>query len=860
MSAESEGPIIIGRANTHGTVVQQGHGVQVSFHDLFVTLVGRQALSVRPEQWPAIKDVPALRFGIHRAADDQGSRIPEYVGRDIDELIRSKLRALRGHNHGGAVLLIGASTAGKSRAAYEAVLSEMPDMPVVLPRDPLHAIEALIHLTTPAAEKAVVWLDDLERYSSDSPIPSELISEAMNQSAVVVATIRTDEYMSLKGSRPRSDHAHDHARSAGQNLLDIFEPIHLERRWSDDELARARKTSDPRIIGALNYSSVYGVAEYMAAGPEMLNELESSRGIGGMPRGVAIVDAAVDLVRGGYSDIITAEDLRSLHTNYLDIAGGAILRPEPFDEALEWATAPRHGVTSFLIPQDSDGQYRVFDYLTDGEAHPNSRSIPDVTWQALLKLIEGSVGKSLRVARVAAITFERLDIAETALVRVAESGSALAQFDYSLFLSAYDRDDEATTWLERAADQGFIEACLRLGHLAEEARDFVQAERWYEKGANGGDGHSAMHLSELLRRLNRPEEAEPWTEKAKEYDEVGALVTAASIAAQLGRVDEATETLASLATASPSAANSLAILLEEAGKSDEAESWWLHAAEGGDSRASANLGLHHLSAGNYAEALKWTKRAIEEGEKEAESQVGLIYAQKGDHATAITHLLPLAESGDFRAASVLGYAYARAKRSTEALLWFEASVADNPTKVEAYAFGVHLLDIGDPSRAYELFEQARTLGHADVESRLGEAAYEMGDFEVAIRHLESADIQNDAVALCHLGCSLENIGDLAAAAESLESSAGLGHGHAACRLGGLAYPSDVSGAKAHYERAYDLGHEHVTSILERICLELGDGAGAARWRRAGRMGAPNPNARKRPPRRKRKKSRSQRKR
>src|SRR5690349_19449488 len=86
---------------------------------------------------------------------------PEYVPRDADNGesgVRAKVAAAA--RHGGFVLLVGGSSAGKTRSAFEAVAALLPDWWLVQPAPP----GAAAALSREAAPQTVVWLDELQRY------------------------------------------------------------------------------------------------------------------------------------------------------------------------------------------------------------------------------------------------------------------------------------------------------------------------------------------------------------------------------------------------------------------------------------------------------------------------------------------------------------------------------------------------------------------------------------------------------------------------------------------------------------------------------------------------------------------------
>lgn len=304
-----------------------------------------------------------LRLGVHRAAALDGNQVPPFVARD---LLPDLVEAL---GTGGFVLVVGDSTAGKTRLAYEAMRVCLPSHVCVSPDGPdtLQAALTAAKVNRPS----VLWLDDLERYLGVGGLTR---TDVTNLNTVVLATMRTVE-------RDRLSHRHDATRDhldrrlarAGRELLDVVTTeLHLDRMWSGHELAAAAHTPDPRIARAVLSADRHGIAEQLAAGPDLARELRD--GWDTHPRGVSLVTAAVDLRRAGCHRPAPLDALHALHESYVRPG----IRPETWDAALTWATQPLHGTSSLLEPVD-DG-YLAFDYLLDG-----TEPVPDAVWDAIVE-------------------------------------------------------------------------------------------------------------------------------------------------------------------------------------------------------------------------------------------------------------------------------------------------------------------------------------------------------------------------------------------------------------------------------------------------------------------------------------------
>ena len=302
-----------------------------------------------------------IALGVHPAPIGKGGpadRCPAFVPRDIgDQLMAAVLRDR-------FVLLVGESTAGKSRAAYEAVMAVAPGFRLI---EPLHR-EAAPVATALAADTpgSVLWLDDLERFLGSGGLTGAAMSNVLEagEDRLIIATIRSQEHARFSGRPTVAFEGLDRETlRQGWDVLRLATRLDLPRQWSVTEMRRAQRSSDPRIAHALEHAARFGVGEYLAAGPQLLAEVREGWAPGGHPRGSALVHAAVDARRAGINRPLPPALLHQLHEPYLRQRGGALLRPESLDAALAWATAPLHATSSLLVPCD-DG-YVAFDYLVD---------------------------------------------------------------------------------------------------------------------------------------------------------------------------------------------------------------------------------------------------------------------------------------------------------------------------------------------------------------------------------------------------------------------------------------------------------------------------------------------------------------
>ncbi|WP_447039537.1 tetratricopeptide repeat protein [Streptomyces sp. DSM 118878] len=386
----------------------------------------------------------AIRLGVHPARRDGeapvAGALPPYVPRAVDRTLRETLRTAR------CVVVVGESTAGKSRSAYEAMRAVLPNHRLAAParRDALPALVTLLSRGGPS----VLWLDDLERFLGPGGLTSTTVARLTGDGGdtTVLATMRTAEYdrfgargLQLAGEEERA------ALREGREILEAARVVFMDRLWSPDELrAAGEHADDPRIAGALRQTEHFGLAEVLTAGPELLRDWRRAWSPGTHPRAAALVAAAVDCRRSGLDQPVSREILDELHDHYLRARGGHRLRPEPLEEAWQWALTPVHGASSLLIPagpNDEEPGFLAFDYLID---QPEHDPVPREVWTMLIALADAS-----QVRHVADAAFWRV---RTAFHTAVDSGNVDDVYSRATALGDRGEWDEAIALLTEALE------------------------------------------------------------------------------------------------------------------------------------------------------------------------------------------------------------------------------------------------------------------------------------------------------------------------------------------------------------------------------------------------------------------------
>ncbi|MPY53625.1 hypothetical protein [Streptomyces acidicola] len=235
-------------------------------------------------------------------------------------------------------------------------------------------------------DRYILWLDDLEQFLGDEGINPSLLDALERIHVAIVATMQDELFETYSNPRnSKSDDIQEVSRQIGNRLLRAVEPIPIIRLWSDKEVDRASKIHDERLADAITHSSIYGISEYLAAGPALIQSWRRAQRVNGNPRGAALVQASVDLARTGFSGGIDIEVLKELHTSYLP---HLTLRPESWTDAKDWATRVQYGVSGLLIPGEYEDTWRAFDYLPDAISREKGSRyiIPDFIWDEALNL------------------------------------------------------------------------------------------------------------------------------------------------------------------------------------------------------------------------------------------------------------------------------------------------------------------------------------------------------------------------------------------------------------------------------------------------------------------------------------------
>ncbi|MEU5821860.1 tetratricopeptide repeat protein [Streptomyces sp. NPDC047803] len=815
-----------GHAEQEGRVFQMGSGLQinaekVNVSDILQATAFEGLTSYAPKP---IASADPLNFGVHRSEANHNGKMPEYVVRTRDAELRRRVSEI--HLQGGFVLVVGDSTAGKTRSAFEALLATCPDSKIWAPIDGPDLIRNLRKVVD-AQDGCFLWLDDLERYIGPDGLNPTVFSVMEQCKIRTIGTMRAEQYRRLSPSDgdPRSFDDMAKHNALGSRVLDQLDTVVLPRLWNETELARASEVKDSRVSGALAHSRLFGVAEYLAAGPRLYQEWSLAGGPDGNPRGASLVAAAVDLARSGVTGEVPLSVLLELHETYLDRAGGDILRPESIADALEWATRRRYGVTSLLLPIKAGSHYRVFDYLPDALARTSEAArIPKETWESALEYA--------RLARLsfhvgmAAVQYENWDVAEKAWADDLEKHPITARVNLGRVYLKLAKIDQAKSIWQQAVDLGSIPASIYLGSEYEREGHVRRAVDLFRIGAEKGDSHSIYHLAYALPD---DKEAIKWWLHIAESD--------------------TTDT-------NGGAAHNLAQTYSHLGDTQSSKKWWEIGAKRGNAWAMNNLGVALRKEGDPESALNWFKKAASKDNHKALVNWAELVSKQGHKDRAIEMLERAAALGEMSAYNRLGVlSLDEGDTQVAEAHWRTGYEAGDPRC--ALNLAIHLEDHNDSAGAGEAYLKASAEGGEAASFHYAFWLAKHGDPEEAEIYFRKALPIVRPGDICDFGRMLVDREFYARALNWMNLALLKGHMHAGCVTGQILIRT---GKFADGERLLALaltdGHKHAGTVLSTWLVRTGRGAAAAQVMRLTQAGTePRHRARRATPKNRRKSKR-----
>ncbi|MER6946512.1 hypothetical protein ABT294_21010 [Nonomuraea sp. NPDC000554] len=338
-----------------------------------------------------------VALGVHRTIG--GEALTSYVRREHDDLLYAVLDPAVAANR--MVVLLGDSSTGKSRAAYQAVAARLPHWPLFYPPTAA-ALSRLLEDGIP--RRSVLWLNELRQYADDPAgvQPLSALAELLRGIDYVVAitTLWLDRWAAYTADHYGEPGIADPALATRDLLrslpvlsnptprhLDVAQGgvIEVPDRFTGKQLALARRRGDVVLQEALAAAESAGtpgrLAQTLAGVPDLLNHFQ---GPGADPYGQALITAAMDAVRLGHTHLLGRELLQQAAVGYLAPRHRALAGEELAtwqERAWKYATRTLKGAFQALeaVPPEQGigvAGYRLADSLDQHGRHHRAHQIP----------------------------------------------------------------------------------------------------------------------------------------------------------------------------------------------------------------------------------------------------------------------------------------------------------------------------------------------------------------------------------------------------------------------------------------------------------------------------------------------------
>ncbi|MEU0390026.1 helix-turn-helix domain-containing protein [Streptomyces chartreusis] len=611
-----------------------------------------------------ISEWSPLELEVHPTASPIGpgdstvAELPPYIQRWHDRLLAETVcDATEGQSQ--MVLVVGASSTGKTRACWEAIQPlAQHGWRLWHPFSPTRP-EAVLEGIDRVEPRTVVWLNETQNYLLPAEL-GELVASALRRllnkpergPILILGTLWPDHLDRLTGPpAPGSPDLHRQARElllAGRKVVipDAFDPETLR-------LAEALAADDPRLADALTWSgSSAQVTQNLAGAPQLVSRYTTVT-----PAARAVLEAAMDACRLGISNPLPHSFLIDAAVDYLSDTAYEMLTDDWAEQAIAELTRPVVGGLSPLRPirprpatrpsavpapdmapaKPAGPAYRLADYL-DAYGRKARRLLcpPASFWHASYMHI--TAPEDLSGLAAAADDRYRLLWAHQLRRRAKEANDDQGLSHLIRWQGEAGDLQEAERLARASAGPGRTTALRELTRMRDEAGDRRAALFFARSAAEYGD---ALPLAELA--WSREEEGEQ--NEAEWLAEQAAAIGDTYALRELARMREATGDHVS--------AQFLYRRAAECGDNPSllrlAEARW----ESGDREEAERLALVGANVGDDIELIRSAQRREEAGDRE---EAEALYRQAVDTGSAFA-LAVLArmreEAGDQRGAEAL---------------------------------------------------------------------------------------------------------------------------------------------------------------------------------------------------------------
>ncbi|WP_326771143.1 helix-turn-helix domain-containing protein (plasmid) [Streptomyces sp. NBC_01591] len=783
-------------------------------------------------------------------SDADGVRVlPGYARREHDQVLANAVTAAA-TGRSQIVVLVGASSTGKTRACWEAVqpLAEK-GWRLWHPFDPTRAEAALedLHRVGP---RTVVWLNEAQHYLGNRKV-GERIAAAVRQ---LLQDEKRGPVLVLGTLWPVYAHKYTAPPTPGEDdpyslvrELMAGHTVSVPETFDSAALATATalaEQGDALLADALTRSRNGGrITQDLAGAPELLRRYEQPR----QAASRALLEAAMDARRLGTGLHIPKAFLTNAARDYLSDHDYDLLTDDWADQAYAELAEQVHGKQEPLRRTTPRPSQRPPTPTTDAGTTPPSPAGPVLLLADYLEQHGRTTRRHLcppasfwyaahtrlthpddlnNLAQAAADR-HRLQWSHHLRQRAADHGDTGALTHLARVREKAGDRDGAETLYRQAADHGDTNALTHLARVREKAGDRDGAETLARQAADHGDTGALTHLARVREKAGDRDGAETLYRQAADHGDTNALTHLARVREEAGDRDGA-ETLARLAgdLGDTDALTVLAELREEAGERDGAETLYRLAADLGNTNALTYLAELREEAGDRDGAETLARLAGDLGDTDALTVLAELREEAGERDGAETLYRLAADLGNTNALTVLAELREEAGDRDGAETLYRQAADHGDTETLALLAELRE-EAGERDGAETLYRLAADLGNTNALTYLAWMREEAGDRDGAETLARQAADHGNTNALTHLAWMREEVGDRDGAETLARQAADHGNTNALTHLAMMRKEvGDRDGAETFYRQAADLGDTNALTYLARMRKEVGDRDGA----------------------------------
>ncbi|GCB45658.1 hypothetical protein [Streptomyces sp. NL15-2K] len=570
--------------------------------------------------------------------DTRDSALPRYFRRPFDDALEAAVDQARS---GQSVIkvLLGDSSSGKSRAAYEAIQRLPEEWRLWHPAGQ----DELLGSLDSVAPRTVLWLNEINRcLLSGDTVRDERVADRLaellrdpDRAPVLVLGTAWYEHWSTMTTAPGSE------RTRTKSLL-ARSRIRVPETFSESELSALTAESgqtDGRILLAARLAESGHVIQYLAGGPAQLERYET-----GSPTARAVLEAAMDARRLGHGIDLPRAFLEAAALAYLTPLQRDLAPRQWFRQAVEYLSAPCRGVRGPLAPvpgfamtdAQEPNRFRLSDFIELHARRHRSMVCPaGEFWSAAARL--SAAAKDKAALSRAALARGRTTDAESLALAAAAEGEGGGLFALAEWITRHGKDEGAMPYYELAGEAGDAQAQVVVAWRHERAGRLDDAEAWYRKAMQtSGRFDAAVGLASVLTWRGHTKAAARLYGKVLESGFFGARAVEYQARWLTERGQHELALL--LTTWSFEAGNTEAFTglawTYRYKDTQRAIDVLLHAAEAGDTNAPRELAWIYEEEGDSVRADHFCEVAVSLGETNALRGLGMVRRGKGDHRSA----------------------------------------------------------------------------------------------------------------------------------------------------------------------------------------------------------------------------------